>query len=1214
MKKSLILALVAVVFACTARAMDVTTNMAMTAANAWAARNVAFGAGGVAQSVRTVRDTNTAETVLWHQVKMSGGGCLIVAPVTEIEPVLAALEEDPGELPAAHPLRALLTADMRSRLRFLKLYVEDAPSSGGGASLLSASPAAENADAVRLEWAAEQKSKWRKLGVSSGGFQLMEAESVGVPDPIDVKIRVVDGFDKGQYLTHWNQSNAGGGLCFNYWTPNNAVCGCVATACSAVLQFFKTAAGPEGYEHKCTYNGVSTNCTTIGGPYDWSILPSNWGGEAEAASSLSEEQRELLGRVAYDAGVCLGMMWTDGESGAYTADIAAVLRDNFGFQHAALVSNPKLEQYHKLIYMQCWAGAPVVMGIKGHAVVACGYGKDAEGVPRARVFMGWGGSGDAWYALPQIDTQSVLGGSTYLSEVISCVITMIGYQDDKVIPVCGQIIPSVDATVECCGETGEANDKGYFGLRISAATPAGEVVPVSVAAGSAEKSGSVMLGTAATPTSNKTYAYNAAALCDWIPDDILIMLLKSETASTFAEAKEKALASLETENPKAILAFSGTWGTNFAVSCELATTAAWDYLYSIDYDNIDDFTNKYVVLCTPYSLSGTSASDGNPSFAVFEPRAITTAPDKLWSFFNGRLSYWTIGSSICTTNDEQVASATNNVVVGGALTTYVTGEDITNAFISVLDSGRTAFLQGVSGITLSVEGSGGELGAVEPAYGLHNNTISNGATMVVVPPDGTGVDTNGVTIVAMAPAYVTNDAQNIEFRCAGWLLSSTNSTEVWTNSTDVIPLVPNGAYTLTWLWETNAVKITTEVLDKSSYGTIEPGTGWFPYGEDITFTATGNTNSLRKVYSLNGWKQGSNNTLGDNDEYVELGNVLVFRAMRPVTIQAEFRQASGSVTVMKFNLKVVNYGTDDPNVPDTLLNGVEPLYEAVNRVVIPYDTEKELVKVPLSVQLATNAFEDAEGEVQVCLGWMLSNEDGILDFVRFEYGELVGNDEHPKTLENYESGLIPLSMVGFNPSSYGLADGATATLTWLWAIPPEEDVTNVFDIVWNDDLTNLSPGYTTNLISEVALGSRGWTLDDLTVNAPTGWVAEVSLSGGNVVATLSRDDTALEAAMASCALTVSPNDDDTLTVEATIANGLRGFWYVLYGSDDLTTWEPVADGTYESGTPAAQGQGTAEEPISEVKLSINVTPGDSAAGPKRFYKVVSGATSEPLTE
>ena len=1207
MKKSLILALVAVFAACTARAINVTTDMAMTAANAWVARNAAFGVGGSAQSVITVCDTNAAQTVLWHQVSMAGGGCLIVAPVTEIEPVVAALEDDPGEIPAAHPLRAMLTADMRSRLRFLKLYVEDASLSGGGMALQSATPATEdeNAAIVREEWKSQQKSKWRKLGVSSGGFQLMEAESVGVPDPIDVEIRVVDGFEKGGYLTHWSQSNAGGGHCFNYHTPNHAVCGCVATACSAVLQFFKAASGPEeGTSNTCTYNGTSGKYTTIGGEYNWASLPSNWGGEESASSSLSDEQRELLGRVAYDAGVCLGMMWTDGESGAFTRDIASVLRDNFGFQHAALVDKPKLEQYHKLIYMQCWAGAPVVMGIKGHAVVACGYGKDAEGVPRARVFMGWGGSGDAWYALPKIDTQSVMGGSTYLSEEINCVITMIGYQDDKVVPVCGQIIPSLNATVECGGESANANDKGYFGLRISAATPAGEVVPVSVAAGTAEKSASVVLGTAAS-TSDKKYAFNAAALCSWIPDDIVITLLKSETATTFAEAKEKALATIGTENPKAILAFSGTWGTNFTVSCELATAAAWDYLYSIDYDNIDDFTNKYVVLCTPYSLSGTSASDGNPSFAVFDPRAITTAPDKLWSFYNGRYSYWTIGSAICTNDAELASSAVTNTVVGGALVTYVTGEDITNAFISVMELGRTNFLTGVSGITLNVEGIGEVQGAVEPNYGFYENTYSNGET-----------------IVATASEFVTNSAQNIEFRCAGWLLSSTNSDEVVTNdasaaTTAEFAPVPNGAYTLTWLWETNAMKITVEV-DSEKAGTVSPGTGWFPYGEPVVFTAVGTTNEWGKAYPLISWQQGDPKYPNDNDNYAELGNMLVFDAKRPVTIRAAFGRSTTSAQQMPtFNLKVVNYGTDDEGVPETLLYAYEPpSYEFINGGELPYDTEKELVREPLSVQLSTNAFEDAEGAVQTCRGWMLSNEEGVLDFVWFEDDNLVGNaDDHPETLARYKSGLVPLSVVGFKPSDYSITNGASVTLTWLWEIPTTDDVTNVFDIVWNDGLDNLSVGYKTNLISEVALGSKGWTLDDLTVNAPTGWVATVALEDGNVVATLARDDAALAAAMESCELIVTNAANGTLAVEATITNGLRGFRYVLYGSDELDgTWEPVANGTYESGTPAAQAQGTAENPVDKVELSITVTPGDSAAGPKRFYKVVSGATSEPLDE
>ena len=1078
MKKSLILALVAVACACVAHALVVTPDMAMTAANAWVARNAAFGTDGSAQSVRTVCDTNAAQTVLWHQVTMSGGGCLVVAPVTEIEPVLAALEEDPGELPGAHPLRALLTADMRSRLRFLKLYAEDAPSSGGGASLLAAAPAAddENTEAVREEWAAEQQSKWRKLGVRSGGFQLMETESVGVKDPIDEEIRVVDGFEKGGRFTHWNQGSAGGGYCFNYYTPGHAVCGCVATACSALIQFFGTAEGPEGYENTCSYNKVRSTYATKGGTYDWSILPSKWGGEAASSSSLTEEQRELLGRVAYDAGVCLGMGWTDGESGAFTRDIAAALRDHFGFKHVALVENMTQNQYHKLIYMQCWAGAPVGMGIQGHAVVACGYGKDSDGVPRARVFMGWGGSGDAWYALPQIDTQSVMGGSTYLSEVINSIVTMIGYEDDKVVPVCGQLIPTLNAEVECCDVSVHANEKGYFGLRISAAEAAG-VKPVVVNLGGSEKSASVVLGPAAAMTSEKTCAFNPAALCSWIPDDILIPLLNSETASTFAEAKEKSLASIEAGNPKPILAFSGTWG-------EAATDAAWSLLYDYDQGNVDDFTNKYVVLCAPYSLSGTSASDGNPSVAVFDPRSLSVEPDKIWSFYNGRLAYWTIGGATLTNDASLVEASATNVVVNGSVTTYVTGADITNAVLAVIGSGSGAFSTGVSGITLDVVGDGGEPGAVEPAYGFHENAISN-----------------GVLFTATAPYAATNAEENVEFKCLGWQLTSTNSEEVLsgTGTTAQFSPVPNGAYTLTWFWETNAVKIVVEVLDNERQGSVIPGTGWFKFGSTVAFTAVPSDEpKLGKYYYFKGWTFGELGQPLDGEYEPPDANRLTFDAVRPAKVKAQF----------------ILGGTKPQDLP------YQPVQPEPPDPVVPPDP-----------------------------------------------------------------------------------------------VDPDPSVTNAFDIVWNDGLNNLSAGYATNLLTAAELQKKGWTVNDLTVTAPPGWTAAVALdASGNAVATLARDDAALAAAMESCALTVYPNDDDTLTVEAVIANGLRGFWYVLYGSDDLTTWEAVKAGTYESGTPAAQAKGTVENPADKVELSIIVTPGDSAAGTKRFYKVVSGATSEPLAE
>ena len=169
----------------------------------------------------------------------------------------------------------------------------------------------------------------------------------------------------------------------------------------------------------------------------------------------------------------------------------------------------------------------------------------------------------------------------------------------------------------------------------------------------------------------------------------------------------------------------------------------------------------------------------------------------------------------------------------------------------------------------------------------------------------------------------------------------------------------------------------------------------------------------------------------------------------------------------------------------------------------------------------------------------------------------------------------------------------------------------MFDIVWDESLSNLHIGYETNLITIADMIDMGYK--DISVTAPTGWVANVSLEGEVIKATLDCDLTALSNAMKTCALTIFPKDDGSgkYTVKADIAAALRGFWYVLYGSDDLTTWEAVTSGTYESGTPADRGQGTAENPISEVNLSITVTPGVPRAGVKRFYRVVTEPPPAP---
>ena len=339
-------------------ASPVTPEMAKSAANAWVLKNAPFGAKGQAGTVRTVRDTNAAQTVLWHEVVLSNGGLLVIAPVTEIEPVVAVLDNAPGEFPEGHVLPDMLQADMRARLKLLGLYKE----SSSGASFASVvKPSAVDPEVA--EWAAAQKAKWAKLGI---GPSFQEAPTEGV-DEIAVQIGIVDGFEKGGRYTHWNQGAFGGGYCYNYHTPGHAVCGCVATAAAAVMQYFAVT-GAVPFAQKCSYNGKLETYEAIGGTYDWNILPVKFGGTNEtdeASSKLGEAERELLGRVAYDSGVGVGMMWTDGESGAVTMDIAESYRTNFGFKDARAVNGLTAEQYDRFIYNQCRAGAPVILSIRG---------------------------------------------------------------------------------------------------------------------------------------------------------------------------------------------------------------------------------------------------------------------------------------------------------------------------------------------------------------------------------------------------------------------------------------------------------------------------------------------------------------------------------------------------------------------------------------------------------------------------------------------------------------------------------------------------------------------------------------------------------------------------------------------------------------------------------------------------------------------------------
>jgi len=833
----------------------VTAEMAMAAADQWVARNPEFKAGGKALSVFSVCDTNAAKTVLWHQVRMAGDGMLIVAPATEIEPVIAALDNDPGELPAAHPLRAMLVRDLRKRLRFLGLYEEDAKS---GASLKSVLPVSEEEEARMAEaaqWAAQQEKKWAKLGVRTArGAKLMANDEVGVTD-IAVEIGIVKGFEKNGAFTHWNQSTGGGGKCYNYYTPDNCVCGCVATALSAMLQFFNVSGAPdEPYSSdRCYVNGVKTTKETIGDPdgnmaYDWTILPTNYGGEAEASDELDEQQRELLGRVAYNAGVAVSMQWSAHESSAFEFEIATALRDAFGFKDARAILNLKPEHYKKVIYAQNQCGVPVALGISssagigGHSVLAVGYGRDVDNVERVRIFCGWAGVGDAWYALPYIDTKSTESGGGYLFDVVDEAVTMIAYEDENAVPVCGVVLSTnAEITVTADGNTGAVNTNGYFGIRVA---PSEKARNVDVIYENADKSNTNSVEVSADTGVHKEtincimaggdivkidceYFGDAASLP--VLDNLVLLFVNSKSAASYSDA-----VALGLKENLPVLFFSGTPG-------EYNSDAAWRLIKELDEtDGANDpyfsanggFTDKFVLAYFPFNPSD-AVSDVNPSYGVFDPRKVQEV--NRWTWYNARLTYDTVSDYVLETNvvaaAEEGEPATTNVVVWAAETT-------TNAVMNVLTNGTALYNTSVENIRLEI------LYESIDGVSFRNRTL-------------TDTFRAGQKPAFAVPSIVHEDCSGLLWTNLGWVVYQVVQEEegvvtnmlayAKTNTTgeDFPELEADGVYILDWRWEYFGVRVRASIGSEGNAGTIDLDEDlWVPYGEEVVITAHPNTEGL----------------------------------------------------------------------------------------------------------------------------------------------------------------------------------------------------------------------------------------------------------------------------------------------------------------------------------------------------------------------------------
>lgn len=392
-------------------AAEVSRDDAAIAARAWVDRGYAMGklpAGRTVAGVDEVTDPDTGAEL--RVVRFAGGGYVVLSADDLVDPVIAFSETGTGlDIDDDNPFWSLLRSDIAAR-----------EAAAGVERGKSAAPKKGAGTILKLSGRTATQRKWAELlsdGTSGSGGQgthVLKA-AAGLSSLSDIR---VDSFVQSRWAQSTHSGTSAGFECYNYYTTNHYVCGCVSTAGSQLMRYwcYPTADEPvETNSYLCTVNGTNI-CFPymMGGTYDWDNMPL----DPKWVADITEEERQAIGKLTYDVGVAVRMDWGKNSSGANVPSLVAVFTHNFHYAsaHAVEYGSYSLNSLKKALIPNFDARCPCVLSIKkgssGHAVLADGYGY-SDGAFFIHVNMGWAGSGDAWYNPPKIEDYTAIKGFVY---------------------------------------------------------------------------------------------------------------------------------------------------------------------------------------------------------------------------------------------------------------------------------------------------------------------------------------------------------------------------------------------------------------------------------------------------------------------------------------------------------------------------------------------------------------------------------------------------------------------------------------------------------------------------------------------------------------------------------------------------------------------------------------------------------------------------------
>ncbi len=341
--------------------------------------------------------TNDLNETLYHIVSLSPDGFVVIAGDDMVEPIVAFAPYGSYEDSLDNPMGALIKNDIPARVLYQREQEEQRATTNSAYQANSHSNKA--------------KDKWNYLIDGSDSATISKEDTIS------------DVYVEPFILSKWNQKEeAGGANCYNLYTPSNYYSGCVATAFAQVLRYFEypnIGVGTESFE--ITVDGVDENRSLLGGDgsggvYDWNLM--SYGPYISESAS-----RIAIGRLMNDTGVSVRMSYTSGGSGAWLGYVNSELIDTFKYSNSIRAYNDgeniNTADRNTIINSNLDAKLPIVLGVSryddegnryGHAILSDGYGYNSNTLYN-HLNMGWGGSADAWYNLPTIDT----GSRTYTS-------------------------------------------------------------------------------------------------------------------------------------------------------------------------------------------------------------------------------------------------------------------------------------------------------------------------------------------------------------------------------------------------------------------------------------------------------------------------------------------------------------------------------------------------------------------------------------------------------------------------------------------------------------------------------------------------------------------------------------------------------------------------------------------------------------------------------